>query len=115
MIKPSYGLIDRISLKQKLDHKHEFQLWNVLPKDRYDANVNIPGSQWVPVDSLTEAVAAKKAKKDEYIVVYCGGGQCESSKMAAEKLTGWGYSSVFTYEGGLKDWREGGLPTACCG
>jgi rhodanese-related sulfurtransferase len=35
--------------------------------------------------------------------------------MAAEKLTGWGYSSVFTYEGGLKDWREGGLPTACCG
>jgi rhodanese-related sulfurtransferase len=108
--KPSYGLIDRSVLKQKLDHKFKFQLWNVLPKAHYDPTVNIPGSSWIPVDTLTEALAKQKAKKDEYIVVYCGGGQCVSSKTAAEKLVSWGYTSVFTYEGGLADWKEGGLP-----
>ena len=107
---PSYGLLDRVTLKAKLDHKAPFQLWNTLNKADYKKDVNIPGSQWVPEESITKELAASKAKKDEFIVVYCGGGQCVASKKAAEKLVSYGYTSVFTYEGGLKDWTDGGLP-----
>ena len=32
------------------------------------------------------------------------------SKQAAEKLASLGYTNVFAYEGGLKDWSEAGLP-----
>ena len=107
---PSYGLLDRITLKARIDHKEPFQLWNTLAKADYKPDVNIPGSKWVPFDTLNQELAAKLAKKDETIIVYCGGGQCLASKTAAEKLTSWGYTGVFTYEGGLKDWSEGGLP-----
>jgi len=111
--KPSYGLIDREALKQKVDHKMAFQLWNTLPKESHEKDVNIPGSKWVPADTLTKEVAEKLApKKDSVIVVYCGGGQCQASKQAAEKLQSYGYSEVYTYEGGLADWKDGGLPVA---
>lgn len=107
---PSYGLLDRVALKQKLDHKETFHLWNTLGKADFKQDVNIPGSDWVPAESLTKEIAASKAKKDEVIIVYCGGGQCAASKAAAEKLVSWRYTNVFTYEGGLADWKAGGLP-----
>ena len=54
--------------------------WNVLTKEFYKPEVNIAGSRWIPVDTLTE------------------------------KLASLGYTNVFAYEGGLKDWSEGGFP-----
>ena len=106
-----YGIIDRDALKSKIDKKEKFQLWNVLAKDYYRPDANIAGSQWIPADELTEKVAREKApSKDEIIVTYCGGGNCVASKQAAEKLSSLGYTNVFAYEGGLKDWLEAGLP-----
>lgn len=103
--------IDRAALKAKLDKKETFQLWNVLTKEYYKPEANIPGSSWIPVDTLTEKLATQKApSKDSTIVVYCGGTKCPSSKQAAEKLAAIGYRNVFAYEGGLQDWTEAGLP-----
>jgi hypothetical protein len=36
---PTYGLIDRVSLKQKIDHHHEFRLWNVLSVFTYEGGL----------------------------------------------------------------------------
>ena len=106
-----YQPIDRAGLKAKIDKKDSFQLWNVLTKEFYKPEANIAGSQWIPVDSITEKLAGEKAAaKSETIVVYCGGPQCASSKQAAEKLASFGYANVLAYEGGLKDWSEAGLP-----
>lgn len=106
-----YQLIDRAGLKAKLDNKEKFHLWNVLTKEFYKPEANIAGSQWIPVDIVTEKLANEKVSaKTETIVVYCGGLQCPSSKEAADKLASFGYTSVFAYEGGLKDWSDGGLP-----
>ena len=109
-IAQTFQLIDRKTLKAKIDAKETFQLWNVLTSEYYKPDANIPGSKWVPVNTLTEALAAEKAKKDENIVTYCGGGECKASKEAAEKLSSFGYNKVFAYEGGLKDWSEAGFP-----
>ncbi len=106
-----WKVIDRATLKAKLDKKESFQLWNVLTKEYYKPEANIPGSQWLPVDTLTEQlISAKAPKKDTLIVTYCGGLKCPSSRQAADKLVSLGYTNVHAYEGGLQDWQEGGLP-----
>lgn len=106
-----FQLMDRAALKAKLDNKEKFHLWNVLTKEFYKPEANIAGSQWIPVDTITEKLASEKVSvKAETIVVYCGGLECPSSKQAAEKLQSLGYTNVFAYEGGLKDWSDGGFP-----
>jgi len=111
MTAQKFQLIDRETLKAKLDKKEKFQLWNVLSKEYHKADANIAGSRWIPHDEINERLAAQFVpSKDETIVTYCGGGECKASKMAAEKLAQLGYTNVFAYEGGLKDWSEAGLP-----
>ncbi|MBI3550062.1 MAG: rhodanese-like domain-containing protein [Elusimicrobia bacterium] len=108
--KMKFQTIDRAALKAKIDKKETFHLWNTLDKEHYKAESNIPGSKWIPVDAINEKLAAEKVPaKDATVVVYCGGGECPSSKQAAEKLASFGYSAVFAYEGGLKDWTGAGL------
>ena len=110
MTQKKFQSIDGKTLKAKIDAKETFQLWNVLKSDYYKADENIPGSKALPVDTLTEKLAGDTAKKDEMIVTYCGGGDCKASAEAAEKLTSFGYTKVFAYEGGLKDWKQAGFP-----
>jgi len=106
-----WQVIDRATLKTKLDKKEPLQLWNVLTKEYYKPEMNIPGSRWIPVDTLTAQLTAEKApSKDTMIVTYCGGWKCPSSKQAADKLAALGYTNVWAYEGGLQDWTEGNLP-----
>lgn len=104
-------LIDRMTLKAKLDKKETFHFWNVQTKEFHKPEANIAGSQWIPVDALTEKFATNKVPvKSETIIVYCGGADCQASKQAAEKLQTFGYTGVFAYEGGLQDWAANGLP-----
>jgi rhodanese-related sulfurtransferase len=106
-----FRIMDRAELKKRLDAKERFHFWNVLTKDFYHEDKNIPGSKHVPQDTLTaETVAKMVPRKDEPIVTYCGGTQCPQSKQAAEKLVALGYTNVSAYEGGIQDWAEAGLP-----
>jgi rhodanese-related sulfurtransferase len=46
--------------------------------------------------------------KDAEIVLYCGGGF--RSALAADALQQMGYSHVYSMDGGIRGWREAGLP-----
>jgi rhodanese-related sulfurtransferase len=46
--------------------------------------------------------------KDELIILYCGGGF--RSALAAESIQKMGYSNVISMDGGIRAWREKGLP-----
>ena len=106
-----YKTIDRVGLKATMDSNEKFHLWDALTKEVYKPEANIAGSRWIPVDHLTEKLASEKVpSKTDAIITYCGGPQCPSSKQAAEKLASLGYTNVFAYEGGLKDWSEAKLP-----
>ena len=107
----TYKIIDRVSLKARIDNKEKFHLWNAVTKEYYKPEANIPGSQWVPVDTLTEKFANEKVPaKTDVIITYCAGTHCTSSRQAAEKLASFGYTNLSVYEGGLKDWSEAKLP-----
>lgn len=106
-----WKVIDRATLKAKLDKNEKFQLWNVLGTEWYKPHANIQGSKWLAIEKLSgELIAKTEPKKDALIVTYCGGPQCPASKQAADKLVSLGYTNVYAYEGGLQDWKEGGLP-----
>jgi rhodanese-related sulfurtransferase len=56
-----------------------------------------------------------QALRDEHpaeapIIVYCGGGNCDDSKMLAEKLHAAGFTNVRVYESGFPDWQQKGRP-----
>ena len=108
MTTKTYQHIDRNTLKKKIDNKEKFYLWNVLSHEYFKPEMNIPGSLWIPVDHLAMKIERLNIRKDEEIVVYCGGTQCPQSKQAAEKLVELGYTNVYAYEGGIQDWKEAG-------
>jgi rhodanese-related sulfurtransferase len=53
-------------------------------------------------------IEAKIPNKHEEIVLYCGGGF--RSALAGDALTKMGYTNVISMDGGIRGWREAGLP-----
>jgi len=43
---------------------------------------------------------------DKRIVIYCDGGNCDSSHKLAEAIKTFGYKNVFIYSGGWDDWSK---------
>ena len=47
--------------------------------------------------------------KDEEIIVYCDGTECETSLLLARELMELGYTNVKVFFGGWQEWRDAGL------
>ncbi len=97
-----------ISLKELQKKKDEVILIEVLDPDQYD-DFHIKGAINIPYKKIATE-AEKKFNKEDEIVVYCSDYECESSKIAADKLDDMGYKKVYHYKGGKKEWKEAGLP-----
>lgn len=79
------------------------------------AEGHIPGALSLPVweDGLPRRIAelgAKAMGTDLPLVVYCAGGECEDSKLLAQKLWLAGYRNLRVYEGGFPEWAARGWP-----
>lgn len=84
-------------------------------KEEYDS-VHVKGAVSIPYEdfikkSLPEKKEImKKYNKDGLIVVYCKGDKCEVSIDLAYEFARLGFTSVSIYRGGIKEWKEKGLP-----
>ncbi|MDX1633894.1 MAG: rhodanese-like domain-containing protein [Marinobacter sp.] len=100
--------ITRDDLKTMNETEHEdFVLINVLPREKFNekhirTSINIPVDDDDFVDKV-ESIAGSKQRK---IVVYCANFECDASPKAAKKLEDAGFTQVYDYEGGTKDWFE---------
>jgi rhodanese-related sulfurtransferase len=103
--------LKREELRQMIDAKEPFHLINVLDPDAF-AQAHIPGSQNIPgADKhFVREVERTVGDKDATIVVYCASFDCSASPTAARKLDQSGFTQVYDYAGGIKDWREAGYP-----
>ncbi len=103
--------ITREELKEMIDKKEDFVLINVLSENSFRMG-HIKGSINVPIEDLNfeQKVADKIPIKDKKIVAYCASFECAASPEAAGKLIKMGYKNVYDFEGGIKDWQEGGYP-----
>ncbi|WP_293008240.1 rhodanese-like domain-containing protein [Nitrosomonas sp.] len=72
---------------------------------------HIPGAYHLSVKSdFDEQRLSAIVKKDQSVVIYCNGTSCLGSSIAIEKAIGWGWTSVFYYREGIKDWNSKGYP-----
>lgn len=103
--------ITREELKQMIDKNEDFTLIDVLSENSFLMG-HITGSINIPVEDLNfkQTVADKIPIKDKKIVVYCASFECSASPKAARKLVEMGYKNVYDFEGGIKDWQDGGYP-----
>ena len=112
--------ITKEELKKKIQ-EGSVQVVNVLDPKWYELGI-IEGSKKIPLKELDSR--AKELDRSKEVVTYCASYECRASMEAAEKLAAKGFK-VRAYEGGIKEWKEAGLPTektekagsgsSCCG
>ncbi len=73
---------------------------------------HIPGALNVPLESSDQALAdlAARYPLGQPIVVYCEGGDCQTSTAAARLIHDRGFRDIRVYQGGWTDWASAGLP-----
>lgn len=102
--------LDKEDLKTMLDQNENFVLINVLSLHNFRRE-HIPGSINIPIDEdFKQEVEERLPEGNEKIVVYCASSSCNASPSAAKKLQELGYTNVYDYEGGIKEWKKEGYP-----
>ena len=67
----------------------------------------IPGTDlFIPFNAIEKLKNELPNDKNIKIMVYCMSGYM--SRIAAEKLTGMGYTQVLNFQDGMRDWKEAG-------
>ena len=74
-------------------------------KGHIEGAINILNTQLD--EKKLEQVAADKTAA---VLFYCNGERCLRSADAVNKAIGWGYSNVFWFRGGWKEWSEKRFP-----
>lgn len=72
------------------------------------AKDHVPGAVHVGKGILERDVEEKVPDPATEIILYCGGGF--RSALAADALQQMGYTNVLSMDGGIREWREKGLP-----
>jgi len=61
---------------------------------------------------ITEFEARANPAPEAPMVLYCSGGDCEDSRLLAQKLVQLGYRNLLIYRDGFPDWARQGRPRA---
>lgn len=113
MEEKSYRILTSDVLRQRMqkenpdnvDRKQGFALVNVLSRDMYQDG-HIPDSINIPKGHEEEF--EKKFAHDKEIILYCASTECDASPDVARKLVNRGFTNVYDYEAGLRDWKNSG-------
>lgn len=95
---------DVIAKQKKGDH---FHFVDVREDSEWQAGY-AKGAIHLGKGVIERDIEAEIPQKDEEIILYCGGGF--RSALAAESLLKMGYTKVISMDGGIRRWRELGLP-----
>jgi rhodanese-related sulfurtransferase len=82
---------------------------DVREKDEWDEE-HVPDAIHLSRGTIELEIEEKVQDPNAVIICHCGGGG--RSALAAESLQKMGYKNVRSMAGGLKAWKEAGLPTA---
>ena len=96
-------------LKEALASETPPVVVDALSAESYAAT-HIKGSISLPLDQIQAMAAQQLPDKSARIVVYCASFHCGASTSAATALKKLGYTNVYDFKGGLKQWRELGWP-----
>ncbi len=101
--------ISRDDLKALINSDSAPVIVEALPNQYYSSG-HLPGAINIPHDDVGAKAEDHIPDKSETVIVYCANSECQNSHIAADSLTELGYTSVYVYKEGKKDWQEAGLP-----
>ena len=97
--------IDQVKAKQ--DRGEKFVLVDVR-EDHEWAKDHLPGALHLSKGIIERDIEARFPDPKTELVLYCGGGF--RSALVADNLQKMGYANVISMDGGIRGWREQGLP-----
>ena len=95
-------------VRAKQQRKDDFCFVDVREDHEWVAG-RAAGSKHVGRGILERDIEQMVPARDAEIVLYCGGGF--RSALSADMLQKMGYTRVWSMAGGIREWREKGLPT----
>jgi rhodanese-related sulfurtransferase len=99
--------IDVQTVQQKLDRGDEFHFIDVREDDEWRLD-HADRAEHLGRGVIERDIETKIPDHNAEIVLYCGGGY--RSALAADNLQKMGYTNVLSMAGGIKAWRDAGLP-----
>jgi len=97
--------VDEVRAKQA---KHEnFLLVDVREESEW-AKDHLPGAIHLGKGIIERDIEERVPDLNTPMILYCGGGL--RSALAADNLQRMGYQNVLSMDGGIREWREKGLP-----
>jgi rhodanese-related sulfurtransferase len=106
-VKPRIREITCEAVRAKQEQGDDFFLVDVREDHEWSAG-RAAGSMHIGRGILERDIEKHIPNYDAEIVLYCGGGY--RSALAADNLQKMGYTRVFSMEGGMRTWRDKGLP-----
>lgn len=94
-------------VRNRLDSGEKFTLIDVREESEWAAG-HIPGAVHLGKGVIERDIEGKVPDPGTPLVLYCGGGF--RSALAADNLQKMGYTNVISMDGGMRGWREKGLP-----
>ena len=94
-------------VKEKMDDGETFVLVDVREESEF-AKDHLPGAVPMGKGIIERDIEMKVPDLSTPLVLYCGGGF--RSALAADNLQKMGYKNVASMDGGIREWREKGLP-----
>ena len=95
------------------------ELWRTAQASLVDARRpglygegHVPGARSVPAPEAEKALSVDllNLPREGTLVVYCEGGDCQSSFLLAKRLHDEGFKDIRVMTGGWKAWQAAGLP-----
>src|SRR5262249_5858523 len=93
--------------KAKLDRGEKFHLIDVREESEWGRD-HLPGAEHLGKGIIERDIEDRLPDTGAEIVLYCGGGF--RSALAADNLQKMGYTNVYSMDGGIRGWRQSGLP-----
>jgi rhodanese-related sulfurtransferase len=98
--------IGTLNVTQLINHQ------NALLLDVREANEftggKLPGAVHIPLSQLKDRTAELAKMNSRPVIVYCGLGR--RARSASAVLASAGFASIYMLSGGLKAWKDAGLP-----
>src|SRR5215468_6093599 len=94
-------------VKQRLDRGEKFMLVDVREESEF-AKDHLPGAIHLGKGIIERDIESRVPDLNAPLVLYCGGGF--RSAMSADNLQKMGYTNILSMDGGIRVWREKGLP-----
>jgi rhodanese-related sulfurtransferase len=95
-------------VRDKLQRGAEFLLVDVREDNEWAAG-HLPRAIHMGRGVIERDIEQRVPDVQSEIILYCGGGF--RSALAADNLQKMGYQNVYSMDGGIRGWREAGLPT----